>query len=194
MRCNDSQNFMMKFLDKEINDIEEAQLKQHLKTCTNCSEEFSNLKEVFSYIEEDTAIEPPDNFEHQVMSRIKKETQMYKKGSDDGTFVYNILLVAVSFIFVILFGGILWEVLSSPVQYIQSFQSIVDYSKEFFAAAVSMVKGISIAIVGVTASIYKTYYYAYIILGILLFMIQKVFFKMVKAGNVRTATDNGGMQ
>jgi len=183
MKCNDSQNYMMKFFDRELNDIEEAQLKQHLKICTNCSKEFVSLKEIFADIEQDSEIEPPENFERQVMSRIENETKMYKKTTDQSMFVYNILLGTVSFIFVILFGGILWESLKTPINLLQFSELIVDYSKDFFSAAISMGRGIAIAIVGVTASIYKTYYYAYIVLGILLLVIQRIFIRMVREGN-----------
>jgi hypothetical protein len=184
----------MKFFDKEMNDIEEAQLKQHLKTCTKCSNEFTSLKEIFDYIEKDTDVEPPENFELQVMTRLKKETKMYKGTNGENIFAYDILLIAVSFIFVILFGGLLWEIIGSPIQFIQGVQTIIDSLKEFLQAAYSMGRGISIAIVGVTASVYRTYYYAYILLGIVLFITQRVFFKMIKGSNVRTATDNGGIQ
>jgi len=183
MKCNDSQNHMMKFFDKELNDIEEAQLKQHLKICTNCSKEFVSLKEIFAEIEQDSEIEPPEDFECQVMSRIQNETKMYKKTSQESLFAYNILLVAISFIFVIFFGGMLWETLRTPINILQFFELIVDYSKDFFSSAISMGRGIIIAIVGVTASIYKTYYYAYIVLGILLLLIQRIFIKMVREGN-----------
>ncbi len=194
MRCKESQNYMMKFFDKEINDIEEAQLKQHLKNCMNCSKEFDSLNDIFASIEQDSDIEPPEDFEHQVMCRIQRETKMYKKSNEDNSFVFNILLIAVSFIFVIFFGGILWESLSSPINVFYAFDAIVESLKIFFSAAVSMVKGILIAIVGFTASIYKNYYYAYIVLGIILFMSLRLFFRMIKSGNVRTVMDNGGIQ
>ncbi|MDF2984793.1 MAG: hypothetical protein K0R50_303 [Eubacterium sp.] len=183
MKCNESQVLMMKFFDRNINDIEEALLKQHIRTCTKCSEEFLSLKEIFSEIEQDSAIEPPEDFELQVMSRIEKETVMYSKPTQQNDFVYNILLVAVSFIFVILFGGILWEAVKHPLALYQDVQIATEIAKEFLSAAVTMVKGIGIAVMGVTASLYKTYYYAYILLGILLLVIQGVFFRMVREGN-----------
>ncbi|HEY5584067.1 MAG TPA: hypothetical protein VIK78_06205 [Ruminiclostridium sp.] len=183
MKCNDSENYMMKFFDKGMNDLEEAKLKQHLRTCTNCSIEFVSLKEIFADIEKDLEIEPPEDFEFQVMNRIENEVTMYKKSSAESLFVYNILLVAVSFIFVILFGGILWEALRTPIDLIQNVQSIFEISKGLFSAAISMGRGLIIAVVGVTASLYKTYYYAYIILGILLLVIQRIFFGMVREGN-----------
>lgn len=183
MKCIDSQNYMMKFFDREINDIEEAQLKQHLKTCTNCTKEFLSLKEIFADIEQDSEIEPPEDFELQVMNKIENETAIYRKTSDENIFVFNILVVAVSFIFVILFGGMLWEALRTPINLMQCAQSIVEYSKVLFSAAISMGRGIIIAIIGVTASIYKTYYYAYIVLGILLLVIQGIFIRMVRESN-----------
>jgi predicted anti-sigma-YlaC factor YlaD len=183
MKCNDSQSLMMKFFDRDLNDIEEAQLKQHLKICTNCSQEYVSLKEIFSDVEQDSEIEPPEDFERQVMSRIENETKMYKKTTDQSVFVYNILLVAISFIFVIFFGGMLWESLKTPINVLHFFELIVDNLKDFLSSAVSMGRGIIIAIVGVTASIYKTYYYAYIVLGLLLLVIQRIFIKMVREGN-----------
>lgn len=183
MNCNESQNYMMKYFDRDLNDIEEAQLKQHIKSCRICSEEFSNLKQIFTEIEQDPEIEPPEDFELQVMDRIEKETFMYQKQKDDNTFVYNILLVAVSMIFVIVFGSILWEGLNKPMGLIQQSHLTFGMVKDFLSAAISMVRGIAIAVVGVTASIYKTYYYAYILLGILLLVSQGLFIRMFKEGN-----------
>ncbi|HEX2926181.1 MAG TPA: hypothetical protein VHP38_07980 [Ruminiclostridium sp.] len=183
MKCSESQDYMMKFFDKNINDIEEAQLKQHIKSCTKCSEEFLSLKEIFTEIEQDSAIEPPEDFELQVMNRIEKEAVMYTKPAHENLYVYNILLITVSFVFVILFSGILYEAVKHPLALMQDVHIAIDLSKEFFSAAVTMIKGIGIALMGVTASIYKTYYYAYILLGILLLVIQGVLIRMVREGN-----------
>lgn len=183
MKCNDAQNYIMKYFDKEINDIEEAQLKQHIKTCTKCSGEFLSLKGIFADIEQDPQIEPPEDFELQVMSRIEKEVKMYTKANEESAFVYNILLVTISFVFVILFGGILWEAFKAPIDLLQTAKSLIEFLKDLFSAAVSMGRGIMIAIISVTASIYKTYYYAYIALGILLLVIQRIFIRMVREGN-----------
>lgn len=186
MKCNNSQNYMMKFFDRDLDDIEEAQLKQHLKICSNCSEEFVTLKEIFADIEQSSEIEPPEDFECQVMSRIEKETTMYKNTSEESISVYDILLIAVTFIFVIILGSIPWESLREPINLLHFSELIRGSLTEFFSAAISMGRGIIIAIVGVTASIYRTYYYAYIVLGILLFVTLKILFRMVKAANITT--------
>ncbi len=183
MKCNEAQDYIMKYFDKNINDIEETKLRQHMKNCTPCSKEFESMKEIFLEIEQDPAIDPPDDFELQVMNRLEKEVLIYSKPVKENTFVYNILLMAVCFIFVILFGGILYEAIKQPLELMQKVQFSTDLTKEFLSAAVTMIKGIGIAIMGVAASIYKTYYYAYILLGILLLVIQGVFFRMVREGN-----------
>lgn len=183
MICNDSQNYMMKFFDREINDIEEAQLKQHLKTCSKCSKEFFSLKEIFSEIEKVQEIEPPEDFERQVMTRIEKEVPMYKKYNSENTFVYNILLIVLSLSFVALFGSIIWENMNHTINIYREFLTVTDVMKQFAGAAMSMFKGITITIVGVAASLYKTYYYAYILLGMLLLVIQKIFVTMLKESN-----------
>ncbi len=184
MNCNEAQNHMMRYFDRDLNDIEQIELKQHLENCENCSEEFSNMKQIFTEIEQDTeSLEPPEDFELQVMNRIEKEAYMYQKKKEDNVFMYNILLMAVSMIFVIVFGSILWEVLNKPIGLMQQTHLTLDVVKDFLSAALSMIKGLAIAVVGVTASIYKTYYYAYLILGILLLVTQGLFIRMVKEGN-----------
>jgi predicted anti-sigma-YlaC factor YlaD len=173
----------MKFFDKELNDIEEAQLKQHLKNCKNCSEEFNSLKEIFDIVEQDSGIEPPEDFELQVMSRIANEAKIYKKSSDNNLFVYNTLLVSISLVFVIIFAGTIWEIFKTPINLIQIMNGLVDYCKDFIVSAISMLRGIVIAILSVAASIYKTYFFGYIVLGFLLLVTQGVFLKMVRQSN-----------
>lgn len=183
MKCVDSKNYIMKFFDRELNDIEEAHLKQHLKTCKDCSEEFNSLKEIFDIVEQESEIEPPEDFEIQVMSRIAKETKMYKNNNENTSSVYSILLVSVSLIFVIIFSGVLWDTFKSPINLIQISQMIIDNLKDFITLAICMFRGIAIALFSVAASTYRTYYLEYIILGILLLLTQGVFFKMVRQSN-----------
>lgn len=182
MKCVESQDYMMKYFDRELNDIEEAQLKQHLKYCSDCQKDFLSYKEIFTFVEEEPGIEPPEDFELQVMNRIEKELPLYHKSNDQTAFVFNILLVAVSFVFVILFGSTLWEELRTPANLVQSVTTAVAGLKEFSTAAMTLGKGIVIAVISIAASLYKTYYYAYILLGILFLVLQKIFIRMVKEG------------
>lgn len=70
MNCETANELMMKYLDHEINDIEEAQLLQHVKSCKTCSDEFNCMKEAFALLGNAEEIEPPEDFEIKVMERI----------------------------------------------------------------------------------------------------------------------------
>lgn len=105
MTCRDSGDFMMRYFDGETNDIETAQLKQHLKTCKKCSEEYENLKEVFSFLETDIEIEPPQDFEASVMSRINVLELERKMKTERALFILygaaTAVLAALSIFFII---------------------------------------------------------------------------------------------
>jgi hypothetical protein len=72
MNCKEIEILMMKFIDKDINDFENLSLKQHLKTCKNCKEEFEILKKSIEIIEIKEDITPPKDFEKLVINKIKE--------------------------------------------------------------------------------------------------------------------------
>lgn len=82
MMCESGNEYVMKYFDKELNDIEIVKLKQHLKVCTECSNEFNELSEIFGILEEDEKLEPPENFENQVMAKIKSLNDERRKMAD----------------------------------------------------------------------------------------------------------------
>ena len=185
MTCNNAQTLMMKYFDKNINDIEEAQLKQHIKTCNNCTQEFTSLKDIFDLVEADTCekILPPADFEVQVMSRIKKEVPLYSKYNGDNSYVYNILAIALSFVFFILLGGLLLEVTKSPLNFIVMIQDFFSTAIQYISLIFNAFKGIVIATVAVAVSAYQNYYYVYIVLAILLFVIQRIYVYIISDNN-----------
>lgn len=185
MTCNNAQTLMMKYFDKNINDIEEAQLKQHIKTCNNCTQEFTSLKDIFDLVEADNCekILPPADFEVQVMSRIKKEVPLYSKYNGDNSYVYNILAIALSFVFFILLGGLLLEVTKSPLNFIVMIQDFFSTAIQYISLIFNAFKGIVIATVAVAVSAYQNYYYVYIVLAILLFVIQRIYVYIISDNN-----------
>ncbi|MGI6778807.1 MAG: anti-sigma factor family protein [Acetivibrionales bacterium] len=85
MNCSLSRNHMMKCFDGEHNDIEDAYFKQHLKACQHCREEFEEMKKVFDILETITQVQPPENFETEVMEKIgvleNKREKKYCQGT-----------------------------------------------------------------------------------------------------------------
>lgn len=71
MNCKQSCDYMMKYLDGELSDSEHAQLIHHINKCNQCCVEFQEYNSIVKALEEDKGIEPPENFEIKVMSKIK---------------------------------------------------------------------------------------------------------------------------
>jgi predicted anti-sigma-YlaC factor YlaD len=89
-----SNDLIMKYYDGNANDLEKAQLRQHLKTCSKCNEEFESLKEIFNCLQEDNQIEPPKDFEEQVMKKVNMyEISRRKKVDSFLMAIYGVTLL-----------------------------------------------------------------------------------------------------
>jgi len=62
---------MMKFFDREYNESEYVIFEEHLKSCEKCALDFANMNEVLSAVETDAITEPPENFETEVMAKVR---------------------------------------------------------------------------------------------------------------------------
>lgn len=71
MNCDQSHDYMMKYLDGKLNDSEHAELIHHINKCGQCCTEFQEYSKIVKALEEDKGIEPPENFEFAVMSKIR---------------------------------------------------------------------------------------------------------------------------
>ncbi|HHV98356.1 MAG TPA: hypothetical protein GXX36_02080 [Clostridiaceae bacterium] len=72
MNCEQAELFMMKFFDGEYNELEYAIFEEHLKDCEKCALNFANMKEVLSAVETDAMMDPPENFETEVMEKVRR--------------------------------------------------------------------------------------------------------------------------
>jgi len=61
----------MKYLDGELNSSEHAKLIYHINKCSKCCAEFQEYNSIIKVLEENNEIEPPDDFEMAVMSKIE---------------------------------------------------------------------------------------------------------------------------
>ncbi len=71
----------MKYFDGDLNDLEAVRFKQHLKVCPGCNESFNEMSEVLNFIQ-NNEIEPPRDFENQVMDKIYSLEVKRKKKYD----------------------------------------------------------------------------------------------------------------
>jgi hypothetical protein len=188
MNCNISDDYIMKHFDGNINDIESAQLKQHLKTCTKCNESFKSMEEIVGLLENDNVIEPPKDFEEKVMAKVTSLELVRKKESDRVTTIMYVITTAILIAMSLILVARVEEI-NIPDIFIKisdSFSSISG-TAETFKGLVSnlftLIKGVTEALLQITFIIIKAYYYIFIAIGMMLFIGQKMFMNIVKHEN-----------
>ena len=179
MNCEMSKEYIMKYFDGEHNDIEEVQLKQHLKSCSSCSDEFNCMEEIFKALETQTEVEPPANFEAMVMEKVgvieKLRSETYSKRI---VLLYNAATV-VSILLLLVFVADLKQ-----VSVFNAFEKISEYFSSFSSATSAvlgvvndifrLIGGALYVVMDVAFSIFKSYYYIFLALVVILFAIQKL--------------------
>lgn len=182
MSCQNCSEAMMRFFDGNLNDIETAQMKQHLKTCQKCSDEFESLNSILCVLETDSIIEPPQDFEEQVMAKINGLEPESKKNFR--VLVYGIpivLVISLSMLITARFmGGMAFDAVeqlvgsSTPLaDFLTTMFNIVNALYTVLSELVNVVLQVSLVLI-------KTYYYLIIMLASMLFAIQWMLVMLVR--------------
>lgn len=185
MNCNNYNESIMKYFDGSLNDIESAQLKQHLKVCMKCNAEFEDMKVILTTLENGDMIEPPEDFEFKVMEKIKTITPPTRVVPDSTVrFIYgftSFLLVLLLFMFTInIMGAGVFESLKSRFTALGSIYEIAISIRDFAASLLSFAGGLTYSIVKVMVLIAKTYYYIIILVAVILFAVQWMYISILK--------------
>lgn len=162
MNCEIANGLIMKHFDGTINDIESAQLKQHLKTCGPCSTDFKNMNEIFGALEKLETIEPPQNFEAQVMNKINVYEAEKRKRTDRSLgFLYTaacMMLLLLSVLLMIDINGI--DVTRMAGRAEEAFSSLANLTlavQGTVYALFTLAKGVFSGLFQVVYLIFKTY-------------------------------------
>ena len=181
MSCEMSKNYMMKYFDGELSETEEAQLKQHLESCCGCREEFRSLRDILAAVEgqANTEPEPPSDFEARVMVQVDEiEKKRREKNSRLLVLLYNgatLLSIVMLLIFVAdIKQGSVFAAFEKIKGYFDSFSSVT-------SAVLGVIRDISVLIgsalyvvIQVAFSVFKSYYYVFMALAVLLVAIQEL--------------------
>lgn len=179
MNCDLSKEYIMKYFDGERIEIEEVQFRQHIKTCSSCGNEFSAMEAIFTTLGAYIDIEPPADFEASVMSKVSEiEKRRSEKRSRRLVLLYNAATL-LSIILLLIFVADL-----KKVSVFSAFEKIGEYFSSF-SSATSAVLGVVRDILGLLAgaifvvadaafSIFKSYYYVFLSLMLMLFAIRKL--------------------
>ncbi len=179
MNCETSKNYSMKYFDGDLNDLEEVQFREHLKSCRSCSDEFACMEALFTTLGEQPDIEPPANFEALVMDKVNViEQKRNEKNSKQIVLIYNAATL-LSIILLLIFVADL-----KHVSVFSAFETIGEYFSSFSSAAAAvlgvvqdlfgLIGGAIMVVLDVAVSIFKSYYYVFLALVILLLGIQKL--------------------
>ena len=73
MECSKISDFIMKYIDGDISEVELKMLNRHMLYCEDCRREFQILTEMSKCISELPEVEAPASLEAKVMARIKQQ-------------------------------------------------------------------------------------------------------------------------
>lgn len=79
MECRKISDLIMKYMDKEISDVEAEKLHGHIKGCSSCNMEFEVLKSALHSVEELPELDLSYGFETKVMQAIKVQQKEKSK-------------------------------------------------------------------------------------------------------------------
>lgn len=97
-------DLMHKFLDDEISEVEEKQLREHLNGCSVCRLHFQELKKAIAFVQSTTHLQAPAHFTQNVMNKLPKEKTnvIYKRW-----FKAHPMIVAAAVFVILMTGGLL---------------------------------------------------------------------------------------
>lgn len=129
MQCKQADNYMMKYFDDGIDELENIELKKHLSLCENCRIEYEQLSSILNDVEKEVIPEPSENFEENVIKKIK-HMEANKKLHKIKVYKYlNIFAVIAAFIIVtalvIEFRIVLFNVLYEKIS--TFYPMVIDY-------------------------------------------------------------------
>lgn len=185
MNCEKYSESMMKYFDSQINDIESAQLKQHMRTCARCSKEFEDMESILHLLETDAGIEPPADFEEKVMFRVREVQPVWKKIPDTTIkFLYgftSFLLVLLLFMFAVtMFKEGAFKGITDEIGPLNSISDFFTSAQNVCVAIWGVVSDLAQAAFKMTMMIAKAYYYIIIMVVVMLFAINWTFVSLVK--------------
>jgi len=182
MSCDIYRNLMMKYFDDDINDVESAQLRQHTKICKSCREEFEQLKDILESFKSDSLIEPPPDFQEQVMAKINSLEDKRKRNIE--AVIYGIpILIFISLPVFLLFrfsGSRILDAVIDTFEYFMPFTGVADVIGDVISALGIIVSSMRERMAHNGRELMKSYNDVLMMLVVVLIFIEWLFIKLVK--------------
>lgn len=179
MNCDTSKEYIMKHFDGELSEAESVQFREHLEKCSECNAEFNCMKAIFTTLNIKEEIEPPADFEAKVMDKVAIiEKERREKNAKRIVWLYNGAMV-LSIVLLLVFVADLKQVsvfsaFEKLGEYFSSFSSATEAVLGVVGDLFTLLGSALLAVIEVSFSIVKSYYYVFIVLLAMLFVIQKL--------------------
>lgn len=96
--------YMHDFLDEDIAEENEQELREHLRTCPACEQHFKELKKAIAFVQSTAHIKAPDHFTSGIMANLPKEN----KKIEVSRWLKNHPLLSAASLFILLMTGSLF--------------------------------------------------------------------------------------
>ncbi|MCL2574822.1 MAG: anti-sigma factor [Defluviitaleaceae bacterium] len=138
MACEKYTDMMMDYMDGNLSDVEQNELKQHMEECNACNEDFAAYSEILQGFNELEIIEAPEDFAASVMAKIY-ELNLYapKKASVKERLVDGAIFAAWVSVATVLFGGIGFAIFGNGAVHFAQIQGFYTLSNIFEAITVA---------------------------------------------------------
>lgn len=189
MNCDAYRDLMMMHFDGNINDVDFARLKQHMNACASCKSEFMQLESILNSLEEGEIVEPPSDFESQVMTRIKTLEQ--NKNRNIEALIYGIpILIIISLPAILLFrfsGSRILDMAINAFEYLLPYPGASDVINNIIALLSILASRMEKTMIQLGMGFIKTNQDIIIGLIAVLFVVEWMFVALVKRSWRRAA-------
>lgn len=80
MKCETIRNMMSSYIDRDLNDIEKAEMEKHLAECEECREEYESLLDIIAVCGNLEEVELPQNFRTELHQKLVEEKKSFFSG------------------------------------------------------------------------------------------------------------------
>jgi predicted anti-sigma-YlaC factor YlaD len=132
MNCKETKKLMLQFIDGEVSPEKSSEMNEHLLVCSDCSNEFKSIKQLYGLIEEEKSEFTYNPYlSSKVLNRIsdKNEVQTILLTPKRYALIASLSAAAV---FVGVFLGSLFSNIDSNIAQLSSNESIELMAEEYF--------------------------------------------------------------
>ncbi len=104
MNCKQSEEAFMRYFDHLSNDVEIAAIKQHIKSCQRCAQQFDQMDDILGSLEHVEEIAIPKEFEKDVMFKVSSYALLKQEKSRKFQAILVIAMLFVSSAPLVAFG------------------------------------------------------------------------------------------